>query len=208
MAKRIGVFGGSFDPIHLGHLNTAIDLQTQFHFDALLFLPCGQPVLKEKNNASNEARIAMLEIALKKYPQFSIDTREINRNGKSYSILSLEELHQEYPKDTLIWIMGEDAFSKFHLWHRYQDILKLAHIIVLARPHEKHVPHSETLTKHITLNPNDLSNDIAGKIYFYEHSQYPYSSTAIRHAIQNQQTLSGLAPEVLDYIQKNHCYQK
>ena len=205
MAKKIAIYGGSFDPIHLGHIYTARDLQTQFHFEKFLFLPCGQPVFKDKNRASDKERIEMLQIAIQDYPNFTIDKREIEKKTKSYSVLSLEEIHQEHPNDTLIWVMGEDAFSQFPLWYRYQDILKLAHLIILHRPEVKNM-NLDILKEHQTKKPSDLTDFRHGKVLFFKNNHYPYSSSEIRKAIQNHEIVQGLDKNIQKYIQKNRCY--
>jgi nicotinate-nucleotide adenylyltransferase len=141
-----------------------------------------------------------------------IDTREIKRQGPSYTILSLEELRAEYGKQIpLTWILGEDAFQEFENWHRYQDILSLAHLIILARPQLKK-NFSKSLAvfieKHLTDNPEDLIQATQGKIYFYRSSNYPISSSQIREDIHHHILPQGLAPKILEYIQEHACYQR
>jgi nicotinate-nucleotide adenylyltransferase len=207
MNNGIAVFGGSFDPVHLGHILTAIDIQNTFHFKELVFMPCGQAVFKNQLKANPQQRLDMLKLALEKYPNFKIDAREMQRKGPSYTILSLEELRKEYSVP-ITWILGEDAFQSFHQWHQYQNILKLAHLIILARPNQQkpYAPELlELLKEHQTQNIDDL-NTGCGKIYYYPHSDYPYSSTAIRKNLLNHVKPEGLNPKVLAYITKNYCY--
>ncbi|HBB52371.1 MAG TPA: hypothetical protein DCZ80_00525 [Legionellales bacterium] len=211
MNNGLAILGGSFDPIHLGHVKTALDIQKIFHFKKIIFMPCGQAVFKNQLHVSDADRLAMLKIALHDSPQFMMDTREMMRQGPSYTILSLEELRTEYGKQvSLTWILGEDAFQEFENWYRYQDILSFAHLIILARPKLKK-NFSKSLDafveKHLTDNPEDLIQAPQGKIYFYHASNYPISSSEIREDIHNQILPHGLAPEVLEYIQEHACYQ-
>lgn len=206
MSKLIGILGGSFNPIHYGHLNIANDLQQLFNFDKVIFMPCGNPVFKKNNLTSNNHRLNMLNLALKDKNNFVVDERELNRKSKSYSIISLEELQQEYPATSLVWIMGLDAFNHFQKWYRYRDILNIANLVVISRPDSVNLAN-QLLASHLTHNPNDILSIPAGKIYFFPHSNYPYSSSSIRNALKHNQVPNGLPIDVLDYIHNNNCYQ-
>lgn len=209
LKKGIAILGGSFDPIHQGHIQIARDIQNRFHFEKIIFMPCGQPVFKRQTHASNTQRLDMLKLALGQYKDFIIDTREFSRQGPSYSIFSLEEFRQEYPQEPIIWLMGEDAFSHIQKWHRFEDLFKLAHLVILARPNTSPIWRKELkpiLKKYQTQNMNALRTHPYGKIYIFEHTNYPYASSDIRNAIQINQIPQGLPDNVKEYIQNHRIY--
>lgn len=205
--QGVAIFGGSFDPIHRGHVQTAIDVQSFFQFEKIIFMPCGQPVFKSKTHASNSQRLDMLRLAINQQKNFEIDEREILRHGPSFTVETLEELRKDYPYNPLVWIMGEDAFANILQWHRHQELLLLANLLVLARPLTQKIQIKTILEQYQTSNPKDLKSFQHGKIYIYQHSNYPYSSTQIRNAIANHQTPIGLDLMVENYIQKNKLYR-
>lgn len=211
MNEGFAIFGGSFDPIHLGHIQTAKNIQDMFHFKRMIFMPCGQGVFKGSLHASNIDRLAMLRLALKNLPDIEVDTREMHRTGPSYTILSIEELRKENLTNIpMTWIMGEDAFQSFDKWLRFEDILSLVNLIILARPQLKK-EFSKSLKRiiknHQTINPEDLKKFPCGKIFFYSQSQYAISSSQIRQEILQGILPSGLDPHVWEYIQIHHLYQ-
>lgn len=203
--EAIAIFGGTFDPIHRGHVQTAIDVQSYFQFKKIIFIPCGQPVFKSKTHANHTQRLEMLKLAIRQHINFEIDEREILRQGPSFTVETLEELRKDYPDNPLIWILGEDAFANILQWHRSQELPLLANLLVLARPNTQQ--NRTILKQYQTLNPQDLKSFQHGKIFIYQHSDYPYSSTQIRAAIAKHEAPLGLDPMVETYIQQNRLYR-
>ena len=137
--KAIGILGGTFDPIHLGHLRMAIELYDVLDLAKVHIIPCFQPVHRKQPVASPEQRLAMVKCAVQDEPALFADDREIRRKNPSYMIDTLLELRAEMPGTPLALMVGIDAFLGFTSWHRWREILEQAHIIVAHRPHY-HLP--------------------------------------------------------------------
>lgn len=212
----IGILGGTFDPIHFGHLRIAIEILAQLPLLELRLLPCGIPPHRPAPPRSAAQRLQMLEYALEDAPEnLIVDDREIRRPGKSYMVDTLQSLKDDYPQQHLALIMGADAFVFFHTWHRYQDILQLAHIIVATRPNtlllEKNnkqiAPEIIDLLHKQKILPQDLLEKSAGGILPWSVTLLDISSSKIRNLLENQQLAHYLLPsKVLDYIQKHKLY--
>ncbi len=125
----IGIFGGTFDPIHLGHLRTALEVKQALQLEHVRFIPCFSPPHRAAPQADAQQRLALLRAALEQQDDFVIDTREIQRGGPSYMIDTLQSLHAEYPQQTLCLIIGMDAFYYFDTWQAYMQILDVAHVV-------------------------------------------------------------------------------
>jgi nicotinate-nucleotide adenylyltransferase len=135
LSRTIALFGGTFDPVHFGHLRSAVELVETLDLRELRFMPAAIPPHREAPLASGEHRAAMLELAIDGEPRLRCDRRELQRDGPSYSVLSLEELRGELgERQSLALVMGADALLSLPAWHRWRDILDLAHVIAIARP--------------------------------------------------------------------------
>ena len=134
MSPVLGVFGGTFDPIHCGHLELAREVRAALDLVALRFIPAGDPPHRAAPVESAMHRLAMVELAIADHPGLEIDAREIQRRGRSYTVETLEELRNEQPSRALALIVGGDAFLGFPSWHRWRERFDLAHIVVVARP--------------------------------------------------------------------------
>ncbi len=130
----IGLFGGTFDPVHFGHLRPALDLHEYLGLDEVRLLPCNVSPHREPPLASGAQRLRMLEIAVEGHPALVVDPRELQRPPPSYTLDSLEALRGEQPGATLVLAMGADAYAAFETWHGWRRILELAHLAVLTRP--------------------------------------------------------------------------
>jgi nicotinate-nucleotide adenylyltransferase len=132
---RIGVFGGTFDPVHLGHLIIAEELRYRLRLDCVLFLPARQPPHKTDREITPEAhRVAMLQLALAGNPSFTLSTVDLDRPGPSYTADSLEILHQDFPESTLFFLMGQDSLRDLPTWHDPNRIARQAYLAVALRP--------------------------------------------------------------------------
>jgi len=170
MAEPIGLFGGTFDPIHYGHLRTAFELWQLLKLSQVRFLPTGNPPHREAPLASSELRLEMVRAAVAGQPGFAVDDREIRRSGVSYSVDTLTDLRREHPQRSLCLLLGMDAFLGMPTWHRWREIFELAHVVVAHRPGWKAPitgPLGEEMVDRGTGSVRDLHSSIAGRIHVH-----------------------------------------
>jgi len=132
--QRIGLFGGTFDPVHYGHLRPAIEMAEVYALNALHLMPNHRPAHRDQPTASTQQRIEMLELATESLPQLIVDPREALRDEPSYTFDTLSELKAEQPQAQLIFFMGLDAFSAFETWYRWEEVIELANLVIINRP--------------------------------------------------------------------------
>jgi len=193
MAELIGILGGTFDPVHFGHLRPALDVIEQLGLDRVHLIPSARPPHREQPQATPEQRLTMLQLAVKNNPQFVVDDRELHREGASYTVDTLLSLREEYPDSSLYLMLGTDAFSYIQTWHRWDELLNLAHIVVMQRPDEtlEMSPElNEWYQQHLALD--NESNNIAGAIFPVKVTQLAISATEIRSKLSQ-----GLSPQFL-----------
>ena len=206
----IGFFGGSFDPVHFGHLKNAQQIKNELNLSELFLMPCREPVHKKTLTFSTEQRLQMLQMAIQDFAELSLDTREINRKSESYSVDSLKEIALELPEEVICLIIGMDSFNQLSSWRDYQKFHQYCHLIVLARPGEINEQNYAGFT--LTQNSKDLPSKSAGLIYFAKTDLYDVSSSDIRGIlfetsqegkIHAQQSLDELIPKrIINYLQK------
>ena len=189
----IGIYGGSFDPVHLGHLITAESIKKELNFERLFLLPCCEPVHKNSLHYSSKQRLEMLSLAIKEFPSLEIDTREIDRGGNSYMIDTLAEIVKEFKESTICLIIGMDSFVNFKTWKKWDKFAKLVHLIILPRNTNEH-PQKSLDTFDIALDKNHLNNKTSGLLYFSNSELIDISSSDIRGKIASNQNLDGLTP--------------
>ena len=197
----IGVYGGSFDPVHFGHLKTANSIKNELNFERLFLLPCFEPVHKNSLHYSSIERLKMLSLAIKEFPSLEIDTREIDRGGSSFMIDTLIELLEEYKENNICLIIGMDSFISFKTWKKWDQFANLVHLIVL--PRNSGQPSQNSLdTFELALDKNDLKITPNGLLYFSNSELIDISSTDIRDRIASNQNLDGLMPSsVINFLQ-------
>jgi len=196
----IGIYGGSFDPIHLGHLKTATSLKTELQLDHLFLLPCCEPVHKDGLKYSTNDRLKMLNLALDKFSTLEIDSREILRGGGSYMIDTLHELKQIYRDEPICLIIGMDSFLKIKTWKDWQEFSKLAHLVILQRQ-GFNIIDSSLDSFHISNDVNELRLESNGLLYFSNCPKINISSSDIRDRIAANQNLDDLLPKsVINYL--------
>ena len=197
----IGVYGGSFDPVHFGHLKTANSIKNELNFERLFLLPCFEPVHKNSLHYSSIERLKMLSLAIKEFPSLEIDTREIDRGGSSFMIDTLIELLEEYKENNICLIIGMDSFISFKTWKKWDRFASLVHLIVLPRISEQ--PSQNSLdTFELAIDKNDLKIKPNGLLYFSNSELIDISSTDIRDRITSNQNLDGLMPSsVINFLQ-------
>lgn len=166
-----GIFGGTFDPIHCGHLEVAEYLSSRLPFSAIHFIPCFLPPHRQAPNASPEHRLTMIKIAISGHPQWIADDIDFKRRSPSYMVDTLKLLHRADPPTTWCLIVGMDAFAKFNGWHEWQEILKLCHLVVVNRPgfdKPKKKWTKELLAEHGVDSAEYFQHHSAGGILFYQ----------------------------------------
>lgn len=208
----VGIFGGTFDPIHLGHLRTGFELLQLLSLAELRWIPVGDPGHREAPLASAELRLAMLRAAVADQAGFVVDDREMRRAGASFTIDTLEELRAELPGRPLCLVLGMDAFLGFTRWRRWQDILALAHLVVAHRPGWERPMEGELgglLAARGTTLAADLHAATAGRIYVHAVTQLEISSTGLRDIITSGRDPRFLVPEpVRTIILETGCYAR
>ena len=211
-ALPVGVFGGTFNPVHYGHLRSALELVERLGLEQLRLMPCAVPPHRELPTCSAEHRCAMVELAVAGEPRLLCDARELHRTGKSFSIDSLIELRAELGEQrSLCLVMGCDALLGITGWHRWRELLDWAHIVVIARPGWE-LPAAgevaEWLSSHCLSAASALRQRPAGGILVEELRPLQISSTEIRQMIAAGHSPRYLLPEpVLGYIHRHKLYQ-
>lgn len=209
------IFGGTFDPVHIGHIQVANAVQKHCHFDHFIFLPCKLPILKNEPQASPEHRISMLELALQEEEEtnfhFEIDKREILRGSPSFMVTTLEDYRKELGENvSLTLLMGSDTLATLPLWHQWEKLLKLANLLAIHRPGFVEFPESieRLLQQHTTDKKEDLKNNSKGTIYRFNAGNFDHASSDIREQMKKKPVESLSLPEtVKNYIKKNHLYK-
>ena len=207
----IGVFGGTFDPIHHGHLRVALDVHQALNLSELRFVPLNVAVHREQPRASVEQRSAMLKAAVADEPVFRVDDRELVRAGRSFSIDTLLSLREEIgTARPLCLLVGGDAFNGFFDWHRPRAILELAHLVVMQRPGAP-IPCDRRLRAEIerrrATHRDALKCSVAGHIWFQGVTQLDISSTGIRRLFASGLSPRYLLPDaVIEIARGSGCY--
>jgi nicotinate-nucleotide adenylyltransferase len=203
----IGIYGGTFDPVHYGHLRTAVEVKEQFELDELRLLPCYQSPLKSSSQASAIQRLQMLELAIKNQTGLVCDSREIHRAGRSYMVDTLKSLRLELPVCSLLLFMGADAFSQLAHWYQWQQLFDYAHIVVMTRPHSEQAVLCDFLQQRLIFDKSTLSTEKAGKLFFQPVTQLAICATAIRELQAQHRSIRFLLPDaVIEYIEQHHLY--
>lgn len=214
-ATPIALLGGTFDPVHFGHLRLADDVRRALGLDELRLVPAADPPHRAGPRASAAHRLAMLTIAVAGFPGLVVDDREMRRDGKSYTVLTLEGLRQEFPSRPLWLVLGADAFRGLPAWHRWREIFTLAHIVVVARPGVELLaalppPLAEEWQRRHTPIPTPLFGTPAGRIFVQAVTPHPIAATAIRASLAGARDMDRLAqllpPGVLAYIEHHQLY--
>jgi nicotinate-nucleotide adenylyltransferase len=206
----LGIFGGTFDPIHFGHLRTAFELLHALALDEIRFLPAGEPPHRATPLCDARHRLAMVRAAIADQPGFAVDDRETRRAGPSYTVTTLRELRAEYPGRPLCLIVGMDAFLGLPQWHEWQQILRLAHLVVAHRP-GWHAPGTGPLGALLaecgTGDGEDLRLAAAGRILVRAVTQLEISSSDLRDLIVSGRDPRYLLPDaVREFIRDTACY--
>lgn len=206
----IGILGGTFDPIHYGHLRPAREAARALGFGELRLIPALNPPHRAAPVASASQRWRMAELALTEFPEFRLDDREYRRGGPSWTVLTLESLRAEFGARPLCLLLGADAFLGLETWHDWQRLPELAHLVVLTRPGfglPGDKPLSPWAAGRVVRERDALEGLPAGRILMQPVVSQDISATRIRAAIAAAEPVTGLLPAaVLDYIRVNRLY--
>jgi nicotinate-nucleotide adenylyltransferase len=183
---RIGIYGGTFNPVHHGHLILARQALQEFKLDRLVFVPAAESPFKIQNHSAPAGdRLAMLRLAIAGEDGFSVDPLEIERGGISYSIDTVKMFRNRDPGAELFFLVGEDNADRLTEWHRFEELKKLVYFVVLSRSEEFQSPEYPVVQRRIEI-----------------------SSTEIRNRVANQESITYLVPEsVKHYIEQHQLYQ-
>ncbi len=208
----IGLLGGTFDPIHYGHLRTADEVYRRLALASLHVVPAAVPPHRRPALAAAEHRLRMVELAVPEFPGLIADDREIRRGGVSYSVPTLESLRAEVGAEPVCFVLGADAFAGLPTWHRWRQLFELAHLIVVQRPGNP-LPATDTLPPWATAR---LCSDIsaiaarpAGCLMFLAVTPRDISATRLRAQIARGETPSfdELPSAVWEYIRRHNLYR-
>jgi len=210
--RPIGIFGGTFDPIHYGHLRSAYELLQDLRLAEVRFVPNAVPPHRGRTRASAELRLRMVEIAVAGQQGFTVDARELHREGPSYTVDTLTAIRAEHARESLCLIIGSDAWAGLTTWRRWDEILELAHIIIAHRPGWELSRGGQLGELHRAKGVTDaeeLHRQRCGKIYHHAVTQLEIASTDIRDLVAAGKDPRFLMPEgVRDLILESKCYAK
>ena len=210
--RKIGIFGGTFDPIHYGHLRTALEILDALALDTMLFIPAGQPPHRRAPRASAELRLAMVQAAVAGEARFQVDDRELKRSGPSYMVDTLAELKRQHAGSALVLVLGTDAFLGLPGWERWREIFDQAHVTVAHRPGwwlQAEGELAALLAERFEADTRKALERPAGHILLRPVTQLEISSTRIREEAAAGRELRYLVPDaVRDLILDSACYRK
>lgn len=208
----LGFYGGTFDPIHQGHLQSALFVVEQCQLSALQLIPCHLPPHRTTPGVHSQHRAAMVELAIAPYPQLALNRIELDKNSPSYTVETLELLQQQYPNDQLLFVIGMDSLLSFPNWHRPNDILQLCHLIVLQRPGypQPNLQQQPFWQHRLVDSLATLRLFQSGKVLILDNPQLDIAASDIRqcwHDPMQAATDKRQIPAVTTYIQQHGLYQ-
>lgn len=213
-AAPLGVFGGTFDPVHFGHLRLAQEALEHLGLAQIRWVPAGHPPHRPEPSSLPAQRLEMVSQAIQSQPAFILDPTEVHSTAPSYTVLTLERLRAEVgPNRPLVLMVGADAFAGLTKWFRWQDILELAHLGIAHRPgysikeHELPRPLAEEFQRRHRAQTATLKQSPAGRMVSFAMTPLDISATQIRHIHRHGQSIRYLLPDcVVDYIDQHHLY--
>ena len=217
MCRRLGIMGGTFDPVHFGHLRAAEEACEALDFQQFMFMPAADPPHKSGGAITSFThRARMLQLATQDNPRFELSDLEQRRAGKSYTVITLNSLLQSVDKKTEIYfLVGLDSFFELHTWWHYREIFQLAHIVVLRRPGYVEQEMENFLTQNVSdlyrleRGANVFRHPALLPVHFIANTQFGISSTQIRQSVQQGKSIRYLTPcDVVEYIQQNGLYRE
>lgn len=215
MSEPLGLFGGTFDPVHFGHLRLAEEAISHLGLSAVRWVPAGRPPHRGTPQVTPQQRLEMVLRLTAKNPRFFVDPAEVEAARASYTVETLERLRGEFGhQQSLVLLVGADAFAGLFTWHRWRELFSLAHIAVSHRPgfpvERASLPDelASEFADRRAENPQVLATTGAGQIVTFAMTQLAISATQIRHLLANGKSARYLLPDaVLDYIQHHQLYR-
>lgn len=211
MNQATVIFGGTFDPVHYGHLRAASEVCEKLAADDFRLLPAGEPPHRDYTGAEAYHRLAMLELALAPHPDLTVDEREVRRDGPSYMVETLASIREEAGSRPVILCLGQDAANHLNGWHCWRELVELAHLVVMKRPRSrpKYAGEvAELLGERRVRRLDELMASRAGRVGYLSVTQLAISSTDIRRQLTAGRDPRFLLPStVLAYIRKHGLYQ-
>lgn len=203
----IGVYGGTFNPVHFGHLRTALEVKELFNLQQLRLIPCRLPAHRQQPDVDAEMRLAMLQLAVSDTPELMADRRELERSGPSYMVDTLDSLRKENPHSGLVLFIGADAFAGLETWYQWQRLFNYAHVVVMTRPAYKLPVLSDFLRQRVCEQRSQFQQHSAGLLFFQAVTGLDISATVIRELIAGGRNPKFLLPDqVIAYIRRHHLY--
>lgn len=204
------LLGGTFDPIHYGHLRCAEEARQKLTLKTVTLLPAGQPVHRAMPRASAAQRLEMLQLAVKEFPNLKVDSREIERSGPSYMVDTLKSIRQQWPQRPVHLLVGQDAVNQLDSWYQWLELFELANIVILTRPAAE-VTYSQELSYQIDKRRTDdcalLNATSAGAVLPLQVAAIDVSATMIKSIIRLGRPPKGMMPsEVWLFIVENGLY--
>lgn len=204
----IGIYGGTFNPVHYGHLRTALEVKEALMLDQLRLTPCRLPPHRRQPEVSAELRLQMLQLAVADVAGMIVDRRELDREGPSYMVDTLASVRSEVAASPLLLIIGADAFIGLEKWHRWRHLFEYAHVVVMTRPGYRQPVLNDYLARRLTDDPEQLRRLAGGYLYFQTVTRLEISATHIRELIGRRQDPRFLLPEaVIHYIRQHNLYR-
>ena len=208
--EPLALFGGTFDPVHYGHLRCAEEARQKLNLDQLYLLPAGTPPHRSAPLATAKQRLEMLQLAQTEFPHLAIDDREVRRDGASYMVDTLKSFRQELPQRPLLLLLGQDAANDLHSWFEWEQLFELSHIVILTRPGVK-TKYRQNLAKQmqrrLISDVQKLHLSEAGMVLHLGVASIEISATTIKSIMRLGRSPRSMMPEtVWDYINENRLY--
>lgn len=213
----IGLLGGTFNPIHWGHLLPTKTIMSELNLSHIMLIPAHRPPHKQTPGVDSAKRAHMVKLACiqmqqQYHSQFEVNLLELERSKPSYTVETLKILQQQHPNTPLCFLMGMDSFINFHTWHQFEQIIELCHLVVSCRPGYQipnNSPAAHRLATRQTDTPQDLTRSLGGKVYLANIEPIDVSSSQIREYIAANKTVDHLLPaNVLAYINQMQLYRQ
>jgi nicotinate-nucleotide adenylyltransferase len=208
--EPLALFGGTFDPVHYGHLRCADEARQKLGLEKLFMLPSGTPAHRATPQATAGQRLDMLGLGLAEFPALAIDDREILRSGPSYMVDTLRELRRENPTRSVLLLVGQDAANRLHSWYQWEELFELANLVILTRPNEvvdyRH-DLANKISSRLVATTSELAISEATKVMQLQVSPIDISATTIQSMMRLGRKPKSMMPDsVLDYIEENRLY--